>query len=352
MNARKFLKDEDGVVMVEFIIVFPFLAVLMTLIMYYIETTRFQMSALQLSAAHSWRLAAMEQTQGMARSDDFGFAGTSGMATIDTIHPRAPGIITEFKDAGHDYIALASGGAGMDIVRVMFLMPPGEAVWEYLSINPHTFNRNQHSFAPEGADYPARYRNQNFTRPVAAFTSTFIGKSDLQENEGLEMSDLEFAIAPAIPLMHDPFSIFWGKNEPHGGKIQRLRNVDRYTITSDPIYLAGLVLHGIMTANFRAPGHLTNELLLRDLHGPDSNVGGGQSLGGIMDLFSVVGSIFPSGGSKHAQPLWKVDKNADTTQHDQQGEVTYGGTDWGKEITEKHRLSEFQSTNDRWSMIQ
>jgi hypothetical protein len=349
MNARKFLKDEDGVVMVEFIIVFPFLAILFTLILYYIEVTRFQMSALQLSAAHTWRVAAAEDNNGLSRSDDFGYKGASGLVSM---HPRAPFLISEFKDAGHDFIALASSGAGMDAVRVMFLMPPGEAVWEYLSIDPKTFNRNAHSFAPEGADYPARYRNQNFTRPVAAFTSTIIGKSDLQENEGLEMSDLEFALAPAIPMMHDPFSIYWGKNEPHGGKIQRLRNVDRYTITSDPIYLAGLVLHGIMTANFRAPGHLTDELLLRDLHGPDSNVGGGQSLGGIMDLFSVVGSIFPAGGSKHAQPLWKVDKNADTTQHDQEGTVTYGGTDWGDKITERHRLSQFQSSSDRWSMIQ
>ncbi len=352
MKPKDFLKDEDGVVMVEFVIVFPFLAVLMTLILYYTEVTRFQMSAMQMSAAHTWRLAAMEQTTGMARSDDFGYAGVSGLDMVSNMHPRAPGIITEFKDAGHDYIAMASGGADMSAVRVMFLMPPGQAVWEYLSINPHTFNRDQHDYSAQGADWPSRYRNQNFTRPVAAFTSTFIGKSDTVDNTGLAMSDLEFQLAPAIPLMHDPFSIFWGKNEPHGGKIQRLRNVDRYTITSDPIYLAGLVLHGIMTLNLRAPGHLTDELLLRDLHdGANGSVGGG-SLGGIMDLFSVVGSIFPSGGSKHAQPLWKVDKNADTQQHDETGTVTYGDTDWGKPITERHRLNETQSEADRWSMIQ
>src|SRR5690606_22801443 len=150
MNARKFLKDEDGVVMVEFIIVFPFLAILFTLILYYIEVTRFQMSALQLSAAHTWRVAAAEDNNGLSRSDDFGYKGASGLVSM---HPRAPFLISEFKDAGHDFIALASSGAGMDAVRVMFLMPPGEAVWEYLSIDPKTFNRNAHSFAPEGADY-------------------------------------------------------------------------------------------------------------------------------------------------------------------------------------------------------
>ncbi len=350
MDGINLRDDEEGAVMVEFVIVFPFLGMLMLAILYYIEVTRFQMSALHLAQAQAWRAASLEQT-GLARSDEFKFAGEKSSAAASTIHPRSPFLIDEPKDAGHDYISLLTGGGGFDAARTMFLVPPNKAVWEYLSINPTTFNRNALDPANVNVNGLLRYRNQTFTRPLAGVSDSFVGRSNEVSSDGLQISELEFTVTPAIPMLHDPFSIFWGKGEPAGGNIQRLRNVDRYTITSDPIYLAGLSLHGVMTANMRSVGHLTNDLLLRDLYAGANQSVGNNSMGGIMDLFSVVGKALP-GGSKHAQPLWKVDKNANTEQHDRDGKVTYGGEEWGKPITERHRLTQFQSSSDRWEMIQ
>ncbi len=77
------LRDESGAVIVEFVVVSPFLLLMFSLVLLFTELNQFQISAQQLSVIQSWRNAGNNTNSGKA-SDMFGVRSTTGSAFLNS----------------------------------------------------------------------------------------------------------------------------------------------------------------------------------------------------------------------------------------------------------------------------
>lgn len=369
------LNDEDGAAMVEFVIVLPFLALILGLVLYFTQLTLFQANAHQLAAVQTWQAAARESRTD-DRSDLYSHQNPGIFDSIPIIgKPSSPqhigmNIIQDISTIidGDDLLGdFSSWGRATHL----FAMRPSR--WEVLGLNPYNYIQESLNPVNVGAGSDIRFRNRSYIIPVAGAASSFVGREPSGDTQHrLSPDDLEVSVGSRLPLMYDSFSIFWGDtaNDPNfnAGGIQRLRNVDRYTILNDALYASGFYVHATMTGNPLATIHMFSPgLIPRDTNflgafaappvesghnfdlNPSSYTSGlvgrlvGRLIGGISSLINQATGVVDL---KHGQPLWKVDKGADLKNHDEDGWVRYdfpngpgSGNDWGQHrITEKHRI--------------
>ena len=307
------LRDESGAVMVEFVIVSPFLITIMMAVFYFGDVGRFLCATHQWAAVQTWRSVGRGDT-GLSDSDDFGFTSYGGADGIDKAMMTLP--------LGQD---MASGGStGKGAATVIYLSGPG-IPFKALDCPTDTYYRGK-LFEPSQLGGPGgniTYKNKTYLTPLLGAINSFVGNTS-GTGTTAPLTTLDAHYASKGSIINDPYSVFYGDDA-----INRIRRVDRYTTLRNPAYDAAYLAHTMISGGLNIIGDLPQIMSDAGISLGD----GGLSLG--------LPGIF-----EQAQPFRKVDKRINEESHDVDGNV-----DFGRGLADKNKLQEVTGDN-LWKLVQ
>lgn len=283
-------RDEEGAVMIEFLIVLPFLLMIIFGIFMYMDINRFMIASQQAAGTQAW----LGVAQGRADFDPSDEIGASGLpavgsftdyANLRTTMRMAPIVVGDV----FAYAVYATGGTPFDIQG----MPR------------NTFDKREFVPGEVGLSGTLTYQNQDYITPFAAIANSYIGNRD-QQGSWVDWDDVQYMARQSI--LHDTYSVHYGN------KAKRLRYADRFTIMRNPLYMTAGLIQTFVSGNPGVLGELgtiTEDLGYESISGM---LGPAEALGTVLQVLSF---------SEQAQPLRKLDKRMDQ-QHDVNGKADFG----------------------------
>jgi hypothetical protein len=330
VHIPNLVRDEEGAVMVEMLIVLPFLMTVILGMFFYMDVNRFLSATQQMAAMQTWegvaRNASAESGAADFEEDDnFGIGGLP-----------IPGGLGDLLGAATVKLAMTGAAiAGGDIRAGLIysiggLSNPIAPPYVIQGMPNQTFDNREFEPASLGGPAQARYANETYTTPFMGVLNSYIGHSAQQ---GTHVNRTEIFVGTRHSAINDPFSVYYGIGE------QRLRNVDRFTLMRDPIYLAAAVTQTFISGNVVIPTGLAPVL-------KDTGLDEIPGLGAIANAISLGGALDGIGALlEQAEPLRKVDKRMDKD-HDVDGDA-----DWGEEeIPDARKLQVVGNQNKRKEM--
>lgn len=225
-------RNEDGSVMVEFIIVAPLLLGLFSALLFFHQTSTFIIATNQSNAIQVW------QSVG--------------------IGPRGD---RDLQRDDQNLIAYLQQTGDEGVLNLGSTYPRERTPFEVLGLSPRTLDDRE--FRPGNIDPimgSARnsLRNRQVVNPLNILLDYRLWyRSD---SDGSRSPITELPYSSTVPLISDPFSIHYL------GQSQRLRNVDRLTLLQEVNYLHAAILLTIVSGN---PGVIMDlERIISDL-GPE-----------------------------------------------------------------------------------
>jgi len=322
-----FVTDETGSVMVEFVIVAPLLLTLMLMEFFFIDFNRFQINAQQHASTMAWKRVGEASNTG-ADDASFGMTAPGGLPAGATSFLNTVGGVANFRviqAAAGPALAIADN-AGLGSAQAGIVHAANNAAGHALV--PLGVNGNSLAYVDmrDGAQElgaptnDLTYRNTTFIQPLVNLihSGTWIGQDGAATSGDVVLQDYFLAVPAAGSSMNDPGSVFWGNKE------KRARYVDRYTILRDPIFFAGAVGQTIISGGILALAEIP--VFIEDSYG-DGLAQAGLDLSGYSSAIDGIGALFTGGSAlfEQAQPMRKVDKIVNTSEHDEDGEFPYHG---------------------------
>ncbi len=322
-----FVTDETGSVMVEFVIVAPLLLTLMLMEFFFIDFNRFQINAQVHASTIAWKRVGEASNTG---ADDASFAiqAPGGLPPSVTTILNSIGAVGNFRvvqgAAGPALALIDNAGLGsiqagavhaMNNVSGHSMVPLGVNGKSLAHVDMRT--GAQELGAPTS---DLTYRNTTFIQPLVNIISSgaYIGKDGPATSGDVVLQDFFLSVPASGTSMNDPGSVFWGN------KAKRARYVDRYTILRDPIFFAGAVGQTVISGGILSLAEIP--VFMEDAFG-DGLASAGLDLSGYSSAIDGIGGLFTGGAAlfEQAQPMRKVDKIVNTSDHDEDGNFPYHG---------------------------
>lgn len=323
--------DESGAVMVEFVIVSPFLMTIMMAVMYFQDVTKFLCAVPQWNTVQTWRSVGQAET-GLTESDNIGFLGFGGIDTLQNAIATLPLAAPSSSGSTGRGIATAIYASGLAVSP-----NGGEATpWGLLGMQDDNYYREK-SFNPValgGSSATIEYKNTTFLSPLLGAANSFVGNTNSTTDPLAQqpLTALQVRYTSKSSIMNDSFSVFSNTDAA-----QRIRRVDRFTTLRNPIYLFAYMMQTLISGGFGVFAEIPQ--ILQDTGITPGGSGGSNGLSGLASILNLF---------EQAQPLRKVDKRINESAHDVNGQMDFKRSP----MATKNRLQIVSNTNQRWQMIQ
>lgn len=322
-----FVTDETGSVMVEFVIVAPLLLTIMLMEFFFIDFNRFQINAQVHASTIAWKRVGEASNTG-ADDSSFGIVAPAGLpagvsAFLNTVGGAVNlRIIQAAAGPARALVDNAGIGSGQAGIIHAANNAAGHTMVP-LGVNGNSLAHVDMRSGAQELGAPTSdltYRNTTFIQPLVNLihSGTWIGKDGAATSGNVVLQDYFLAVPASGTSMNDPGSVFWGNKE------KRARYVDRYTILRSPIFFAGAVGQTVISGGILSLAEIP--VFIEDSYG-DGLASVGLDLSGYSSAIDGIGALFTGGSAlfEQAQPMRKVDKIVNTSDHDEDGNFPYHG---------------------------